>query len=189
MSVPPIPNSYWLPGGRVCAGEYPGHWVAQTARERIGRLLDAGIRSFLDLTEESDPLEPYDGHLYAEAGRREIEVVYARFGVRDMDVPPREHMARILDHLDAELAAGRNVYLHCWGGIGRTGTAVGCHLVRTGRSGTDALATIAELWQTVSEAKRRDFPESPQTRAQRAFVEGWVEERRTYNRRKTRPGN
>jgi hypothetical protein len=80
------------------------------------------------------------------------------------------------------------VYLHCWGGTGRTGTAVGCHLVRTGKSGSEALATIAELWQTVSEMKRRDFPESPQTRAQRAFVEGWVEERRTYQRRKTGPG-
>jgi hypothetical protein len=189
MTIPPIPNSYWLPGGRVCAGEYPGHWVARTARERIGRLLDAGIRSFLDLTEEGDPLEPYDDHLYEEAGRRDIDVVYARFGVRDMDVPAREQMAKILDHLDAELAAGRNVYLHCWGGIGRTGTAVGCHLVRSGRSGTEALATIAELWQTVSEVKRRDFPESPQTRAQRAFVEGWAEGRRSDESRRTSPGS
>ena len=84
-------------------------------------------------------------------------------------------MSRILDHIDAELAAGRKVYLHCWGGIGRTGTAVGCHLVRSGQSGVEALATIAELWRGVSEQKRRDFPESPQTRAQREFVNAWVE--------------
>ncbi|HEU4828421.1 MAG TPA: hypothetical protein VFT04_04425 [Gemmatimonadales bacterium] len=176
MTVPPIPNAYWLPGGRVLAGEYPGHWVAQVARERIGRLLDAGIRSFLDLTEESDPLQPYDEQLHTEAASRGVDVVYVRLGVRDMDVPAREQMSRILDHIDAELEAGRKVYVHCWGGIGRTGTAVGCHLVRSGRSGAEALATIAELWQGVSEAKRRDFPESPQTRAQRAFVEAWIED-------------
>lgn len=172
MALPPIPNSYWLPGDQVCAGEYPGHWEA---RERLGRLLDSGIRSFLDLTEEADPLDSYEEELHDEATRRGLEVMYARFGVRDMDVPAREQMARILDHIDAELAAGRKVYLHCWGGIGRTGTAVGCHLVRSGQTGTEALATIAGLWLSVSEAKRRDFPESPQTRAQRAFVEGWME--------------
>lgn len=175
MTGSPIPNSYWLPGGRVLAGEYPGHWVAQSARERIGRLLDAGIRSFLDLTEEGDPLEPYEEHLHAEAADRGVTAVYVRLSVRDMDVPPREQMSRILDHIDAELAAGRKVYLHCWGGIGRTGTAVGCHLVRSGQSGVEALATIAELWRGVSEQKRRDFPESPQTRAQREFVNAWVE--------------
>ena len=175
MTEAPIPNAYWLPGEQVCAGEYPGHWVEQNARERIGRLLDAGIRSFLDLTEATDPLEPYDAILFEEASTRGIEVAYIRLAVRDMDVPPREQMARILDHIDAERAAGRKVYLHCWGGIGRTGTAVGCHLVRTGQSGPEALATIARLWLGVSEAKRRDFPESPQTRAQRAFVERWAE--------------
>ena len=175
MTKPPIPNSYWLPGERVCAGEYPGHWVERTAKERIGLLLDAGIRSFLDLTEETDPLDPYDELLRLEAEQRGLDVVYVRLAVRDMDVPPREHMARILDHIDAELEAGRNVYLHCWGGIGRTGTAVGCHLVRSGQSGSEALATIARLWEGVSEAKRRDFPESPQTRAQRAFVAAWVD--------------
>ena len=31
-------------------------------------------------------------------------------------------MQEILDAVDRALAAGRNVYLHCWGGIGRTGT-------------------------------------------------------------------
>ena len=175
MTKPPIPNSYWLPGEKVCAGEYPGHWVAQTARERIGLLLDAGIRSFLDLTEETDPLEPYDDLLREEAEQRGLEAVYVRLAVRDMDVPPREHMSRILDHIDAELEAGRKVYLHCWGGIGRTGTAVGCHLVRSGQTGSEALATIARLWEGVSETKRRDFPESPQTRGQRAFVAGWVD--------------
>ena len=171
--LPPIPNSYWLPGGMVCAGEYPGHW---SARERVGRLLDAGIRSFVDLTEECDPLDSYDGIVRAAAAERGIEVAWKRMGVRDMDIPPRNQMAAILDHIDGEVAAGRRVYVHCWGGVGRTGTVVGCHLVRHGCSGAAALDRIAMLWRTMSADKRSSFPESPQTPAQRRFVRDWVEE-------------
>ncbi|MSR27507.1 MAG: hypothetical protein EXS06_10930, partial [Planctomycetaceae bacterium] len=40
----------------------------------------------------------------------------------------------ILADIDAELAAGRPVYVHCWGGVGRTGTVVGLvHVARRGR--------------------------------------------------------
>ena len=35
------------------------------------------------------------------------------------------------------------VYVHCWGGIGRTGTVVGCWLVRHGMTGDEALAEFA----------------------------------------------
>ena len=169
---PPISNSYWLPGARVCAGEYPGHW---SARERIGRLLDAGIRSFVDLTEERDPLDPYAQIIRTEAAERGIDVAWTRMGVRDMDIPSRERMSAILDHIDGEVAAGRPVYVHCWGGVGRTGTVVGCHFVRHGCSGPNALDRIARLWRTMSADKRASFPESPQTPAQRAFVRDWAE--------------
>jgi hypothetical protein len=169
---PPIPNAYWLPGGQVCAGEYPGHW---DARERLGRLIDAGIRSFVDLTQECDGLDPYHELAQELAAERGARISYIRLGVRDMNVPSREEMAAILDRIDAEVAAGRPVYVHCWGGIGRTGTVVGCHLVRRGSAGDKALEQIAEFWQTVSPEKRANFPESPQTGAQRAFVREWAE--------------
>ena len=35
--------------------------------------------------------------------------------------------------------------MHCWGGVGRTGTTVGCWLVRHGRSGTEALAELRRV--------------------------------------------
>ena len=38
-------------------------------------------------------------------------------------------MRIILGALDTALKAGEIVYVHCWGGVGRTGTVVGCHLV------------------------------------------------------------
>ena len=135
MSHGPLPNSYWLPGNEISAGEYPGHHKSDVALERLAKLLDAGIRSFVDLTDATDPLRPYAEDLYALAREREIEVRWVRLPIRDMNLPPRERMEEILAHLDAEVAAGRKVYVHCWGGVGRTGTVVGCHFVRRGKSG------------------------------------------------------
>jgi protein-tyrosine phosphatase len=78
-------------------------------------------------------------------------------------------MMRILDTLDGVLTAGHVVYLHCWGGIGRTGTVVGCHLVRRGMTGEQALAAIARM--------RQDTPDeskvSPETPDQTRLVLRW----------------
>ena len=65
---------------------------------------------------------------------------------------------------------GRIAAVHCRGGIGRTGTVVGCWLVQSGRCGDGeaALRVIAEQWRTVEKHTR--FPCSPETGAQAEFV-------------------
>src|SRR6476661_8703202 len=55
-----------------------------------------------------------------------------RFAIPDVSVPSEPLMRATLDHIDAELAANRGVYVHCFGGIGRTGTVIGCWLLRHG---------------------------------------------------------
>ena len=102
------------------------------------------------------------------------DVVHERHPVVDVSVPasPTE-MTGILDAIDAALDGGETVYLHCWGGVGRTATAVGCWLVRCGRTGDEALVQVAEWWRGVEKAHRR--PQSPETREQRAYVRGWTE--------------
>jgi len=174
---PPIPNSYWLPGGMIAAGEYPGAASMGSARERLGQLLDAGIRSFVDLTQPADPLMPYEQLLSLEGRARGVDTRYQRFGIEDMGVTDRVTMKRILDYIDDEVAEGRKTYIHCWGGVGRTGTTVGCYLVRHGQSYEEALATVARLFATMTERKTSRFPEgSPQTADQRAMVRAWTEE-------------
>ncbi len=63
--------------------------------------------------------------------------------------------------------------MHCWGGIGRTGTVVGCYLVHRGLTGEAALARLAAWWRTVP--KSALYPRSPQTDEQVAYVLGWRE--------------
>ena len=57
-----------------------------------------------------------------------ISVTWERIPVRDVSVPSKDGMVMILDRIDQALAQQRPVYVHCWGGKGRTGTVVGCYL-------------------------------------------------------------
>jgi protein-tyrosine phosphatase len=93
--------------------------------------------------------------------------------IPDMGVTTREQMRRTLDVIDRERARHGIAYVHCWGGAGRTGTVVGCWLVRHGLAGDAALARIGAL-RAASPALWLD---SPQTGGQRAMVRGWLEAR------------
>src|SRR3712207_6971239 len=53
-------------------------------------------------------------------------------------------------------AEGGLPYVHCWGGIGRTGTVVGCYLVEHGMDGEQAIAAIAEWRAGTPDKGRRD---------------------------------
>ncbi|HTP01542.1 MAG TPA: protein-tyrosine phosphatase family protein [Anaerolineales bacterium] len=134
--------------------------------------MDAGIDSFIDLTEE-DELGPYLPLLQQRARQRSLQLSYRRFPIPDLGLPAHAQMLAILDHIDEALAAGKHIYLHCWGGIGRTGTTVGCYLVRHGMSAQEALDQISDWWQDVT--GRRSIPLSPETPEQTAFVRGWDE--------------
>ncbi len=59
---PIVPNSYWVTG-RLAAGEYPGHLNPAVAAERIQRFEAAAVDLMIDLTEDRDGLEQYDGLL------------------------------------------------------------------------------------------------------------------------------
>jgi protein-tyrosine phosphatase len=93
-----------------------------------------------------------------------------------MSVCEAPHMRRVLDAIDDDIASGRTVYVHCWGGVGRTGMTVGCWLVRHGMTGDEALAQVGRLFQTMSADKLRKHARwgSPQTEAQRDFVRAWA---------------
>jgi protein-tyrosine phosphatase len=81
-------------------------------------------------------------------------------------------MTKILNTIQEEIAAGRPVYVHCWGGVGRTGTVIGCWLVEQGLSGAAAIDRIAELRKNTPDGSKR----SPQTDEQCRYICEWSSE-------------
>jgi len=165
----PFPKSYWVIPGKLLAGEYPGSLVLNQPNEKIKNLFAVGIDFFLDLTREGE-LIPYEPELKAAADAGKFQYQYGRFEIVDFNIPKTAHMRLILDTLDLALLQDRRVYLHCWGGVGRTGMVVGCYLVRHGMSGDQALQAITQLRQVIPVELRRMSPESPE---QYAMVRGW----------------
>lgn len=175
----PFPQSYWVVPGKLLAGYYPGDLDTVKMEKKLKRLLGAGIRYVINLIEENerkqgDPFPSIEDALIRYAKRVGINVTCVRRPIKDFTAPAPEYIRNILDEIDDAVSQGKGVYVHCWGGKGRTGTVVGCYLARHGYAqGQDVLKLIEKL--------RRNDPEfhraSPETPEQRDMVTTWEEER------------
>jgi hypothetical protein len=173
MSDKPIPESYWVLPGRFLAGEYPAlRFDEAQTRQRIAAFLSAGFDTYIDLTNENER-PPYFAMLSEEASRDGREVHHRRFSFPDFHVPSHETMVTTLDAIDTALAEGRKVYLHCVGGIGRTGTTVGCYLIRHGMKPPEALRHLSELYHGTAQSLLA--PRSPESDEQVKFILDWKE--------------
>jgi hypothetical protein len=150
----PHGNCYWLVPGRFLAGEHPGAVLGASVTAAVDAFLDAGIRQFIDLTEEHEPPPAYAAVLNERARARGLSASHRRFAIQDCGVPSPALMRTILDTIDSALAAGHPVYVHCFAGVGRTGTIVGCLLREHGLSAQEALDVIALKWRAMEKCLR-----------------------------------
>ncbi|MGC9520613.1 MAG: protein-tyrosine phosphatase family protein [Anaerolineae bacterium] len=162
----PIEHCYWVVPGKLLAGEYPRNIDEASSREKIAALTAAGVTAFIDLTGENDGLLPYVHFLETAS--------HEQFPIRDFSVPDSpETTAAILDAIDVYLARGDLVYVHCWGGVGRTGVIVGCWLARHGYPGRAALVRLRELW---AQCPKSACKASPETAEQARYIVDWAED-------------
>jgi predicted protein tyrosine phosphatase len=168
------PQYYTIQPGVLLAGEYPGDRNEKTARARLWSLVETGVRTFIDLTSPADDLTRYEKLLYEleqEAGSR---LHHVSLPIPDMGVPDStDTMRAILDAIRSSTRKRPAVYVHCWGGIGRTGTVAGCWLRECGLGPDEALARVQHLYATHM-PKVRIHPESPQTAAQKEYIRSWA---------------
>lgn len=178
----PIINSYRVGenDSRLFAGEYPGTYPGDKDDEKgiykLKCLVGFGITHIIDLTEEG-VMRPYSQWLPKG-------IVYRRFPIVDVSVPADTvSVMKLLDDVEDILANDKHkVYIHCYGGVGRTGTIVGCWIGRQCRDYDTALSTLKTYFGQCPKAVNRVTPE---TEEQKLFIKRFIAD---YNKREAGKG-
>lgn len=143
----PIRNSYRVMD-RVYVGEYPIEYDDKKSTEKIKQFEKFGITHYIDLTEEGEHL-PY-------ANMLKSDVQHIRFPIKDMSAPHNiESVKELTSRINEILHErdGNKIYIHCWGGVGRTGMIVGCLLSE--QCGFDFEKTMDALTLAYSDCPNR----------------------------------
>lgn len=184
----PCDRSYWVVDGLLLAGAYPTEapvrvavpsdgppyryrWRSPKVHPRLDAILECGVRTFVNLIEATE--QRFDGSKFLDyrlyAASKAGYANFLQFPIKDNGITDRRKMHQILDAMDSSIDAGLPVYVHCWGGIGRTATVVGCWLRRRNlASKMDVLTVIDRLRK--QDVLRCNF-DAPATLLQRDFVE------------------
>lgn len=114
--------------------------------------------SFVDLTTPDDRLEPYASVVARAADDRRLDLLHLPFPIPDFGVIEDHRYDDLLAAVRAHGDRGA-VYLHCWGGDGRTGTVIGCLLADEARSYDDVMRRMGAL-RAGTRKQDRPCPES-----------------------------
>jgi len=185
----PLTRCYWVVDRLFLAGAYAGHEDPLKHVERVTGLWNAGMRTFVNLIEEDEKnpqgkaFARYDHILRELATKNDERVAHLRFPIVDQHITSNDRMSSILDAIDLSIANQIPVYVHCFGGIGRTGTVVCCWLLRHGFvSKENVFQVLSQLREADIERSSRDAPEN---KMQEDFVLNWPTELVQAKKKKT----
>ena len=142
----PIEYSYQVTEN-IFAGEYPFKKTDDEGLPKLQRLLDFGIKHFIDLTEPHDGLTSYREYLPEN-------IEYTRFPTVDMTVPNLEVLHKIHEIVSK---SDVKVYVHCKGGFDRTGVVVATYFIYAGL----AVEYAKKQYLQVANKQRVRYPHLP----------------------------
>lgn len=175
----PIKNSYLIDKNlNLYAGEYPGDKDNEECRKKVSKNgYWHDFRYFFDLTEEGE-LNPYSRYLPDDKR-------YHRFPIQDCGIPANTYSVHRL--IEEIIYLGQHgghgygkVYIHCWGGVGRTGTIVAClyaYLMKDEGLSADSLYEMAmqKLRDSFNRCPKSKYRTIPDTQEQCEFIRKFIE--------------
>ncbi|CAL5229820.1 g13222 [Coccomyxa viridis] len=167
--------------------------------EQLRRILNAGITTFICLqatsceqnppqqemerarllaraigtppgTQEVNGLRNQHDRLRSEPTRKQTTLHFEHWSIKDFCIPTAEQAREITTDIRTLLESGEKVYMHCFGGAGRSGTLGACLLGDLYRiDAEEALMRIQKAFNT-----RGGGGESPETEEQIEFVKRYL---------------
>jgi ADP-ribosylglycohydrolase len=148
-----MPQNCYEVAPYVWAGAYLGMNGTHDVHAQIAWLVQSGIRRIIDLTSHDDHLPSYVAELTATAPH----IRHQQFPMIDGSVPSELQIMAIITLIDEAIAHHEGVYIHCWGGFGRTGMVVACWYKRVEGSGLAALKRLQQARAAIQ--SRRPSPD------------------------------
>ncbi len=132
-----------------------------TLAEDMTHYMQMGIHKVVSLLEKQEATArglAFEAHLCTELGME-----FEQFPIPDQRIPKNtKAFNALVEHLYTELQAGKNISVHCYAGIGRTGVLAGSLLIRDGMEPGAAI-------DLMSRVRGRNMP---QTQEQYEYLTG-----------------
>jgi protein-tyrosine phosphatase len=129
-----IPMPTALSGRLFLCGK---HAIGPDHLTLIDRVDATTVVCLTEMYELDDRYPDYTEWLRANLGTHAVH-----YPIPDMHAPTLDDLRGLVDDIEARLAAGEVIIVHCAGGIGRSGTVAVAVLLRAGVAIDDALITV-----------------------------------------------
>ena len=191
LTVKPFDRSFTIIPDCLWGGAYPGSRDPAVMHENLKGLTSRRVGAIINLMEEGEidhdgkPFVPYEEAIYTLAQQRGYKnkdyPLRIRMPIPDVGVVSPEVMEKYLNRINWCLRYVP-VFIHCWGGRGRTGTVMGCLLANLGMvTGEEALIVIKRL-REASQDPKAHLP-APETKEQRDMVRNWTSAEERFNKK------
>lgn len=170
---PPTPNSNFLLRDKILFGWYPTDPSSSGIySNNIDSILKTGREVFVNLTTSHERAQLYN---YIPRVKECVKnPIFLSFEIPDLGIPQDlPEFCKFILQLKSILNEGKNIYLHCRGGHGRSGLVTACLLISLDMSPEDALFEVK-----LSHSTREYYPDfpCPQTKEQIEFVKAFPQE-------------
>lgn len=146
--------------GRLALGFAPGRstgrWKARDLEVDLGSLRrDHGISRLVCLVEEHELESLGIPHLLTQAESEGLQALHVPLPDGGTPKDP-EAMEALVASVLGWLAAGEDVFLHCWAGLGRTGTVAAACLIARGCNPSEAVDLVRKVRPGAVETSRQE---------------------------------